>query len=397
MRILVAEDERITRRSLERKLVAWGHEVASAEDGQQACDRFGEGFEIVLTDWEMPNVDGPELVRRIRTDEGPGYVYVIMLTGRATKEDLVEGMEAGADDFLTKPFDDSELRVRLRAGERIIELERTLADQNSLLQAANDRMNRDLEAAARIQQSIMPEEPPELPAVACRWRYCPCDALAGDALNVSALDDRYLCSYVLDVSGHGVPAALLSVAVARSLWFSGDPTSLILAPEASDGAFGPFADPATVATRLNQRFPFEANGRRFFTMIYSLLDMQTGRLAFCCAGHPGPLRHARDGSLELIEISSHLVGLVDDPEYENTTIDLAPGDRTYFFSDGIPEQASPTGELYGTERFAAVLRDARGAPLQSSIDTAVDELMAWAGQDDFDDDVSLFGMEWNTP
>ena len=395
MKLLIAEDDRLTRRSLERQLSAWGHEVVCAEDGVAAWEHFErDGFELVISDWEMPRMDGVELIGRIRADHRPSYVYVVMLTARAQKQDLVEGMEAGADDFLTKPFDKGELRARLRAGERVIRLERTLAEQNRLLQSANDRMNQDLEAAARVQQSILPERAPDVANVECAWRYVPCDALAGDALNVFALDDRTLCGYVLDVSGHGVPAALLSVAVARSLGHSDDPTSVILAGADGAGALGPFARPCSVATRLNQRFPFEANGQRFFTMIYSLLDVQTGRLAYCCAGHPGPVRIGRDGGVTCVDTPSLMVGVDPDPGYEDESLQLTPGDRLYFYSDGIVEQQSRDEEEFGKDRFVDLLRRSADLPLQASIDAVVDRLRAWAGRDGFTDDVSLMGVAW---
>lgn len=131
MKILIAEDALVSRRLLERHLQAWGHEVVAAKDGAEAWRLFGtDVFPIVISDWMMPEMDGPELVRRIRASEQPGYVYIILLTAKSETEDLVAGMEAGADDFMGKPFERDELRVRLRAGERIILLEQTLARQN---------------------------------------------------------------------------------------------------------------------------------------------------------------------------------------------------------------------------------------------------------------------------
>jgi DNA-binding response OmpR family regulator len=105
-----------------------------AEDGEQAWALFQQGdYPIVVTDWMMPKVDGIELIRRIRASEHADYVYTILLTARSQKEDLVEGMEAGADDFIAKPFDRDELRVRLREGERIVGLERDLAERSRAL------------------------------------------------------------------------------------------------------------------------------------------------------------------------------------------------------------------------------------------------------------------------
>lgn len=127
MKVLVADDDSVSRKLLQSYLQKWGCEVSVARDGAEAWSCFErEEFSLVITDWVMPELDGVELVRRIRSVPRPGYVYVILLTAKGEKEDLVEAMEAGADDFLTKPFDRDELRVRLRAGERIAGLEQQL-------------------------------------------------------------------------------------------------------------------------------------------------------------------------------------------------------------------------------------------------------------------------------
>ena len=139
MKVLIADDEAVSRRLLQNYLQKWGHEVTVAQNGAEAWRLFeAGGFAVVITDWEMPEMDGVELVRRIRAASAsePGYVYAILLTAKSQKEDLVEGMEAGADDFLTKPFDRDELRVRLRAGERIMALEQQLREAKAALAEA---------------------------------------------------------------------------------------------------------------------------------------------------------------------------------------------------------------------------------------------------------------------
>jgi two-component system, NtrC family, sensor kinase len=137
MKVLIADDDPVSRRLLQSYLQKWGYEVATAVNGADAWRLFErEEYPVVITDWVMPEVNGTELIRRIRASQRPHYVYAILLTSRAQKEDLVEGMEAGADDFVNKPFLAEELRVRLRAGERIVNLERALADQNQALREA---------------------------------------------------------------------------------------------------------------------------------------------------------------------------------------------------------------------------------------------------------------------
>jgi two-component system, NtrC family, sensor kinase len=136
MRVLIAEDDAVLRRLLQNYLEKNGHEIVAARNGAEAWERFREGeFHFVITDWMMPECTGVELIRRIRASDRPGYVYVILLTSRSEKEDLLEGMDAGADDFVAKPFDQDELRVRIRAGERILTLEQKLLHSERLASA----------------------------------------------------------------------------------------------------------------------------------------------------------------------------------------------------------------------------------------------------------------------
>ena len=150
MKVLIADDEPVSRRLLQSFLETWGHQVAAAANGAEAWQLFqSDDFAIVISDWVMPEMDGLEFIRRVRNcsrdtarvgSAWTPYVYIIMLTSKTQKEDVVKGMEAGADDFVSKPFDRDELRVRLRAGERMLQLEQTLAKQNQDLRQAQAAM-----------------------------------------------------------------------------------------------------------------------------------------------------------------------------------------------------------------------------------------------------------------
>ncbi|MFT3685686.1 MAG: response regulator [Phycisphaerales bacterium] len=280
MRVLVAEDDRITRMSLVRQLEAWGHTVTSVEDGAAAwalLEKGGSGFDLVLTDWEMPNLSGPELIGRLRSLSGTPYVYTVLLTSRSGKGDVASGIEQGADDYVAKPFDKGELRARLLAGERVVRLERTLAEQNAALREADERLRRDLQAAARVQRAMLPRGVIETQRVKTAWRYVPTEELAGDALGLDLIDDRYLVSYVLDVSGHGVSAALLAVTAMHGLAPSSRGMEAL-----RHGLEHPRPEPltASVVTELNRRLARSDNDGRFLTIVLSVLDTQTGRLRF---------------------------------------------------------------------------------------------------------------------
>jgi two-component system, cell cycle response regulator len=165
MRIVIAEDDPISRRLLEATLTRWGHEVIVTINGSQAVHALlkPDGARLGVIDWMMPNMDGLEVCRRLRERVAP-YVYLILLTAKDRREDLVQGLEAGADDFLVKPFDMYELQARLRAGQRIVELQESLIEaQSALREAATrdpltglwnraailDRLHREIDRASR--------------------------------------------------------------------------------------------------------------------------------------------------------------------------------------------------------------------------------------------------------
>lgn len=395
MRILVAEDERITRATLTRQLEGWGHTVTAAEDGQSAWTHFSAGeFDIVLTDWEMPGLSGIELVESIRADARTSYVYVILLTGRTDKSDIVRGIEAGADDFVSKPFDREELRVRLLAGERVVRLERALNAQNAALRDAEKRMRHDLNAAARVQRAMLPRGVVETPRVKTAWKYVPTDELAGDAVGMDLVDDRYLVTYVVDVSGHGVPAALLSVTAMHAMAPTSDGASL-LRTQAADGQVHGARTPSYVVTELNRRFASTDNDGRFLTMVLCVLDTHTGELAFSRAGHPLPILLRAGASIPLDDDGGMPVGLADGVEYTDVRVQLQPGDRLVLYSDGIIEQPEPTGRvLYNTDRLEALMVSHAKTPGDQLMTHTVDALADWAGSRTFLDDVSLVCVDW---
>jgi diguanylate cyclase (GGDEF)-like protein len=127
MKILIVDDEPESRRLLAVYLKWAGHEVVEAEDGRDGWETFQrEQARLVISDWMMPEMDGPQLVHHIRAAGGPGYTYIIMLTALDSKPNIITGLEAGADDYLTKPFNADELLARIRIGERILKLEENL-------------------------------------------------------------------------------------------------------------------------------------------------------------------------------------------------------------------------------------------------------------------------------
>jgi two-component system cell cycle response regulator len=142
VKILIAEDDAISRRLLDTILRKWGYEVVVAHDGSQAWDELlkEDSPRLAILDWMMPGMDGVEVCGKVRDRTGSPYVYILLLSAKSQREDLVKGLESGADDYITKPFDANELKVRLRAGRRILDLQTQLM---SAQEALRDQASRD--------------------------------------------------------------------------------------------------------------------------------------------------------------------------------------------------------------------------------------------------------------
>lgn len=391
MRILIADDERVIRMMLKHALEQWGHEVVIANNGAEAWERFQQSqFSIVISDWVMPVMDGVELVRRIRTSPTREYVFVILLTAKRDTEDIVMGMDAGADDFLSKPFDLRELRVRLCAGERIVSLERSLAERNELLEKANNRMKRDLDAAADVQHALLPNNPLKHGHVQVAWKYRPCDEVGGDSLNVFPLDKEQLVMYILDVCGHGLPAALLSVSVTHVL----SPRPMIGSRVHNTLADSMVArNPWGVAESLNHIFPMKAAAGQYFTLVYGVLNAAAGEFRYVAAGHHGPIHFRPPEKISIFYSTAVPIGIMDDSVFEEATIQLNTGDRLFLHSDGLVEETNPAGEIFGLDRIQSVITENRERSLAESVEELERAVIAWRGSENLRDDLSIMALE----
>jgi sigma-B regulation protein RsbU (phosphoserine phosphatase) len=393
-RVLLAEDDQLMQQIMTTVLEALGYAVVAVGDGREALEVLERTeINLVVTDWLMPHVDGAELCRQVRSIPFRSYVYIILLTGRDDHRALIEGMEAGADDFLTKPPDPNELRVRLKAGERILKLERELASRNAGLALANtqireahDQLHRDLEAAALAQRRLLPP-PAELSGLSYDWLFLPSNHVAGDTFNIMRHGETSAAFFQIDVAGHGVPAALLSFTLQRLLSSGG----LQVGNRAEELPVSSW-NPAAVVSDLNQRFQAEEDAA-YFTMIFGLIDQVSGKVVLTQAGHPPPLHIRRGGQVNAIGEGGSVVGLFIDAEYENIELDMCPGDRIILYSDGIVECANPEGVLFSEERFIEFCAGTTALPLSHMLEALQSRLESWRGSRIYEDDVSLLAIE----
>jgi phosphoserine phosphatase RsbU/P len=398
MKVLLVDDDAVARKMHSRLLCLQGHQVVEATDGELAWQLVQEtDISFVVSDWMMPNLAGIDLCRRIRAAEFERYIYVILCTSRSLSDDLILGMDAGADDFIVKPISPEEFRVRVRAGERLLLLQEKLSDKNRELAAANNRLQSahkliedDLKAAAWMQQNLLP--PPSLQAhgMRCKWHFEPSSYVAGDIFNLFAMDHNRVCVYLLDVSGHGVPAAMLSVTLSMLLTADESHGSPLWGYDRDSGIFDPLS-PGEAICELNRRFQFKDD--RYFTMIYGLFDTRTSVLSFAQAGHPSPILIRKTGELEVLGEGGMPVGVFPEIKVDCFDVRLCKGDRLLLYSDGLTECMNSDNEEFGEVRLLANLERTKSEPLETMLEELLKAIRNWRGVPEFADDLSLLMLE----
>ncbi|WP_435016992.1 PP2C family protein-serine/threonine phosphatase [Tundrisphaera sp. TA3] len=397
--VLVVDDDANNRDILSRRLRRLGYDVEVGADGQRALDLVAaRPFDVVLLDVMMPGLDGFEVLAKIREAHPPTALPVIMATAKDESEDVIRALGSGANDYVTKPLDFPVVAARVRsqvelkrAVDQVRELERQLSDRNRELERANERMSRDLRAAARVQEALLPHPSPDLPGLDVAWAFRPCDELAGDGLNAIALDGHRVALYVLDVSGHGVAASMMSVSLARLLSSPADASSILIR-----GGDGPerheILSASEVAGRLNRLFPFESTAEQYSTLAFGILDTKAGTLRYTLAGHPGPIHLPADSSPRILAGRGFPVGLAEIP-YQEHAVDLKVGDRLFLYSDGIPDAPDLRNQPYGQERLMAAIEAHRGEPLGDAVAAIMADVERWCQGESMRDDVSLLAVE----
>jgi sigma-B regulation protein RsbU (phosphoserine phosphatase) len=388
--LLIVDDEELNREAFARRLQKHDYDIALAKNGREAIELLGtRPFDLVLLDIMMPGMNGLEVLKFLRRVDSLIDLPIIMVTAKGESEDVVEALELGANDYVTKPLDFPVVLARIRtqlalrrAVARVKVLEGKLDAHNKELRAAaaelaeaNDRLTRDLEAAAAVQKALLPALPTERPGARFAWAFEPCNQLAGDYLNVFRLDDRHVGLCVLDACGHGAAAALLSVSASH-----------LLAHIA--GGAGPAAvAPADVATRLA-----EATAGHNFTLLYGTLARDTGEFRFVSAGHPGPVHFTAGMPPQRLEVSGFPVGVGSD-SYKERALTLKLGDRLLLYSDGLTGVRNADGEHFGTDRLIATLEEHRRLPVADHLDHLIRAVEAWRGDVPRHDDISALLVE----
>lgn len=255
------------------------------------------------------------------------------------------------------------------------------------LRRAKEALEHDLRLAVRVQEALLPPAELRLPGLRIARTFRPCADLAGDAVGVVAFAHGPVGLYLLDVSGHGVGAALLSFTLNHTLSPSAEGSLLI-----EDTGHGPtLVRPSRVAERLNRQFPMDRT-RQYFTCVYGVVDGLQGRFDYVLAGHPAPILLPRTGPPAPLRGRGLPIGMIESATFDDESVVLQPGDRLYFYTDGVADALDASEQEFGCPRLMAAVDRLRDRPLREGLDHLATLVQDWSGGQ-LRDDVSLLAVE----
>jgi sigma-B regulation protein RsbU (phosphoserine phosphatase) len=399
MKVIIVEDERITRDQLSILLKEWGYEVLTAADGDEAWKILEkETIRLVITDILMPGADGIELCKRIRGMKREHYTYILVITGMSDQKSLFDAMFAGADDFIVKPWHNSEIRARLRTGERIIHLEDELKDRikkleeaNMIIKTANERMMREVAFMSRMQSAMLPPTFADFPMLKSAWKHQPHSMMAGDGMNFFRLDESNFAVVMVDVAESGDAASFILGSLARKLVpIPGQPGILKLLSRKAPGY--ELVAPGKVIEQINREFPLDLEGDGHFSVFYGVINIARATLTYAAAGSPTPLIVKKNGKIVKSDPANLPIGKAPQKKFDQVKISLEKNDRMVFFSNGLCDLRESSGESFGHRRLQEKIKRKFNAELEEFVETIFDAVPEWNSQ--IQDDISVLTVEY---
>ncbi len=375
-KILVIDDDMAVQILLKRMLEKEGYEVIAVSNGKDGIEAaIASPPAMIICDWMMPGLTGIDVCRYIKNVPNLSTTFFILLTSLDSIADRVKGLDAGADDFITKPIEKNELRARVRAGLRLHQLSQDLQNQKKLLET-------ELTEAADYVMSLLP--PPMKSPLTIDFRFIPSRQLGGDCFDYYWLDSEYLAIYLLDTAGHGLRATLLAISVFN-----------LLRSRALKGLN--YYQPSEVLTALNETFPMNYQNDKYFTIWYGVYHLSQQKLVYASAGHP-PAILVSDAdnfpSVHRLRTPGMPIGMFSGAQYTDATCKIEKDSSLYIFSDGAYEITKSDGNIWGLDAFIQTLIDlSKNSNCQ--LEQVIKFLIHSNLQPSFEDDLSILKMQFN--
>ena len=403
--ILVVDDDLDILELLKMNLEPEGYDVRTASDGKQAVESASlNPPDLILLDVMMPHKDGFQVIEDLKNIEDTKTVPVILLTARGQTEDKIHGLDAGADDYITKPFDLREVTARVKA---VLGRTQPIKYINPLMRAMGSGFNEagvqqlagHLQAAAAIQKKLLPEQAPSFQGFDIGILLQSSLSVSGDFYDFIPLSETRIGIVLGDVKGNGIPAALLMVMIRTAL-------RLLCREE---------EDPASILKRINDLVVRDTEATLFATMVYGVMDTVTSSFTYSNGGHCYPLHRKSTGVIDVLKTGNMLVGAFEEATFASNTCFLAPGDIIVFYTDGITEtnagdssvsnkntrmstssegvnvhqDATPMDMFYGQDRLAACVSKNSTLSASALCEAIVEDLALFSGSTQPHDDKAL--------
>ena len=331
---------------------------------------------LILLDIEMPGMDGYEVCNQLKADPQTRDIPVIFLTAKSQSEDETRGFEVGAVDYVHKPFSPMVVKARVRTHLTLRATSQQLAQQ--LL-----AINNELEMAQEIQLAILPRETPKMSGLDIAARYLPMSSVAGDFYDFIIVDDQHVGILIADVSGHGLPAALIALMLQVALTAQRTHAS----------------EPGRVLAGLNRALCGKFRNH-FVTAAYVFVDMEKNSISYAEAGHPPLLlRSAKTRTTSEVMQNGLFSGHFPDETYSALQLPVGAGDKAILYTDGILEARNPLEEMFGADRFKQFLDTDHHRGAERLADSVLDELSRWSGHpkgEGQQDDITLLSIEFKS-
>lgn len=392
--VLVLDDSAAQRNMVCALLRRWGHTAISTDDPMEALDRARDpDVSLILCDWMMPEMTGPEFCHRLRAEVTDTYPYVLLLTSNTDRGAVAEGLAAGADDFLNKPVRPPELQARMNAGARIVAMQQELRAKNGLLENTLDELqllysaiDRDLDEARRLQMASLQDTHCPFVGADVSLLLEASGHVGGDMVGYFNVTDDTIGLFSIDVSGHGVASAMLAARIAGMLSEASPNQNIAIVRDRK----GQLVDlpPEIAVGHMNELMLKEVQTDRYFTICLAIANLQTGLVRLSQAGHPHPMILRADGSVDMVGDGGPPVGLLPDMPYSSVEVQLHPGDRLLIYSDGLTECPDVQDNMLDDDGLIALMKKHKAHKDVAFLSSLRNGLVDFAGTTDFPDDLS---------
>ncbi|SDM59056.1 Serine phosphatase RsbU, regulator of sigma subunit [Geoalkalibacter ferrihydriticus] len=389
-KILIAQAPGAERQTLRGLLREQGYFAVIAGSLDAALRMLAENPAVLLLDPDLADGAGPQFWSALEDGCRQSETACLALIGAGRTAGALHERAPWLAGSVRLPADPADLAVRVRDVLTIRRLGHELALAHNMLSKKQREFGESLRAAAQIQKNLLPRHLPKVETLNFAYRFMPCEAVGGDLFNVLRLDEDTVMAYLFDVSGHGVSAAMVGVSVHQSL---SPHSGHIVKQRLDQPPYYRIPGPAQVMAALEAEFPFERFDK-FFTIAYLLIDIHSGRVRYCNAGHPPSLLLRADGSVETLDQGGGLIGLSEVGAFNESEVRLNPGDRIFLHSDGIVEYTNSMREFFGEERFLRKLGEFKRHELGKVCDKVIEALRTFGRGAPLADDITLLGIEY---